>query len=250
MRALFSLAVLGAALALAPEARAQDEGPRLVLTAVDDSTGGRIVGASVAVVSAGVSGETDRLGIARVPVPAGPHVVRVEKEGYAPVAFTVTIGDEDVVGEVGMVPVVVLPVVTATAERARRDLERSGFLERREEGRGSFIDYEELVLRDQQDLATTLRGVPGVRLQRWDSRVVAVSTRNGIGKETLRSARPCPFTVYKDGIVVGRDETYDLSTVTTVDLAGIEVYSGPASIPPQYRQFNPCGVLLLWSRLE
>ena len=33
------------------------------------------------------------------------------------------------------------------------------------------------------------------------------------------------------------------------DLAGIEVYAGPATIPPQFNGYNRgCGVILVWTK--
>jgi hypothetical protein len=41
----------------------------------------------------------------------------------------------------------------------------------------------------------------------------------------------------------------DLEKLAVSDFAGIELYAGGASVPPQYNKTNNiCGVLLLWTR--
>ena len=226
----------------------------LTVTVVDDSTGAAVAGATV-VADGRVRATSGADGAARLAVEAGVVFVQVEAEGYDPVSFTTMIGPDGAAGEVGLLPAARrLGEVVATAERPRADLARVGFYERRAEGRGEYLDREELDLGGKHQLVAALTGLSGVRMQRWTqggrTRTVAVSRRGGLGPDGFRTNAPCPLTVYKDGTRIADDESFDVSLVGTADLAGIEVYPGPATVPAEFQQFSPCGVILLWSRNE
>lgn len=243
--------------ATAAGAHAQ-ETTRLLVTVVDDSTEAPVAGAVVAVANGDAQATSGADGLARLDLPADIYVLNASAEGYDPVTFTVAVSGAEMPGVVGLVPAArALGEVVATAERPRRDLDRVGFYERRAEGRGAYLDREELDLKGQGQLAAALIGMPGVTVQRWKetsgllgTRLVAVSSRGGMGPDGLRSAAPCPMTVYQDGVKVGGDQDFDLTQHGTEGLAGIEVYAGPATVPMEYKQFTPCGVILLWTRSE
>src|SRR4051812_13679867 len=58
----------------------------------------------------------------------------------------------------------------------------------------------------------------------------------------------CPMQVYLDRVPLPTPFNLDLLP-SPKDLAGIEVYSGAATIPPQFNGFNRgCGVILVWTR--
>ena len=221
----------------------------LAVTVVDDSTGATIPGAAVSIANGDARAVADADGLARLGLAPDIYVVQVTADGYDPVTFTTTLGPDGLEGEVGLVPAaVVLGDVVTTAERPRRDLARVGFYERREQGRGEFIDSDELDLRRPPSLAAALVARSGVRVQGYGDGVFRlVSSRQGLGPNGLRSNEPCPIAVFKDG---ARIDASDVARVSVEDLAGIEIYGGPATVPTEYRQFNPCGVVLMWSRME
>ena len=228
---------------------------RLVVTVVDDSTAWALPGATVTVANGAGGATAGADGVAEVALAPGIYVVSVSAEGYSRATFTVTLDGGGASGTVGLVPAPVeLAEVGVTAERPRRDLARTGFYDRRAEGRGAYIDREELDLKGAGQLAAAFIGVPGVRVQRWEvngiTRTILVSGRSGMGPNGFRDNSPCPMTIYKDDVQIGNDESFDVQNLGTEDLAGIEVYAGPATIPSQYRQFSACGVVLLWSRQE
>jgi hypothetical protein len=58
----------------------------------------------------------------------------------------------------------------------------------------------------------------------------------------------CPMTVFLDNVPLPIPFNLDLLPPPK-DLAGIEVYSGPATTPPQFSGFGrDCGVILVWTR--
>ena len=239
------VAFLAALIAVAVPAGAQS---RLAVTVINDSTGQIIAGATVLAANGGAEVSAGADGVAMLSLPPGIHIVSVSADGYDRATFTVTLDDEETAGTVGLLPSsVALDEVTVTAQGARRDLDRTGFLQRREGGAGYYIDRDELDLKGQGQLINALRGVPGIYVQGYGTYFGIVSSRWGMSPDGMRSNAPCPITMFKDGF---RVDVPDVAQVGTEDLAGIEVYAGPATIPVEFRQFSACGVVLLWSRQE
>ncbi|WP_419164196.1 carboxypeptidase regulatory-like domain-containing protein [Candidatus Palauibacter sp.] len=180
-------------------------------------------------------------------VTAGEHELQVQRIGYAPLrhAVTVTRGlTTDM--EIGLVPTPVeMEPIVATVTRLRR-LEIKGFYERKLWGElvsgGTFFtaDYIERwrPLRVSQLVS---EHIPGIRLARG----VLVNTRMGVGFG--RANAPCPMNVYIDGISLrggGVDEA-----VLPIEVAGIEVYKGLASLPAEFGGFrNRCGAVVIWTK--
>ena len=80
--------------------------------------------------------------------------------------------------------------------------------------------------------------VPSVAIdERRMFQQVAISTRDG-----------CRFNIYVDGMPMERG-TNLMNLPSPKDFAGIEIYSGPATIPVQYKPMvGNCGVILFWTK--
>jgi hypothetical protein len=67
---------------------------------------------------------------------------------------------------------------------------------------------------------------------------------------TLRHHRPCRLTVAIDGFPVLRDPSSPWSEVVHVnDIEAIEVYPGPAGVPPWlFGPRSPCGAVVIWTK--
>ncbi|MDT0632154.1 carboxypeptidase regulatory-like domain-containing protein [Rubrivirga litoralis] len=249
-------ALLALGLLVVTTAASAQDTTRLLVTVVDDSTGAVVAGAIVGLMGGTIQAVSGADGLARLDLPPNIYVVHVKADGYDPITFTTSVDGAEVAGTAGLLPAArALDEVVTTAERPRRDLDQVGFYTRRAEGRGAYLDRAELDLKGQGQLAAVLIGMPGVKVQRWSepplgTRLVAVSSRGGMGPDGLRSAAPCPMRIYQDGVKIGDDQDFDLTQHETEGLAGIEVYAGPATVPTEYRQFTPCGVILLWTRSE
>lgn len=146
-----------------------------------------------------------------------------------------------------------------------------GFEARRLRNQGAFKDREEVVRGNPTRATDALRGMPGIEIvpastgggPRW----IVVSSRgrnsirpdsggSGLGARSLptirenfpdldprQQANGCPSDIYVDGVNVD-----DIDAVMRADeIAAIEVYSGPAGVPPRYKD-RGCGVVLIWSR--
>jgi hypothetical protein len=63
-------------------------------------------------------------------------------------------------------------------------------------------------------------------------------------------AKGCPYQFFIDGVAIPTPKI-DIDLPSPKEIAGIEVYTGPASIPLQYKNTHDagfCGVILLWTR--
>jgi outer membrane receptor for ferrienterochelin and colicin len=123
--------------------------------------------------------------------------------------------------------------------RSRRIL--AGFWERRERGFGHFLTRDDIEKRDAHDFADLTRMVPSVN----------IALRNG--RKTIRfrstGARDCPPQYVVDGM---RIENGSADEFIPQDIEALELYSGPATIPPQFApRFNSytCGAIVIWTRL-
>lgn len=110
------------------------------------------------------------------------------------------------------------------------------FLRRSQEGGGRYFMRAEIEKRDPRTVGDLLRGVAGMR----------VDCRGPVCRAAFaRSPRNCVPAYYMDGIPV--DETV-VWLQPPRDLDGVEVYSGPAEMPPELNRFSSCGAIVLWTR--
>ena len=205
---------------------------------------------------------------------AGFYQVRVRRLGFKPTetpSFWLATG-ADHEAELRLVPVPrKLDMVRVVAYGLPGLDWTDGFEARRLRNQGAFKDRSEIV-RTNPTLATeALRGMPGIEIvpgstgggTRW--LVVSSRGRNsiradsggaGLGARALpairenfpdldrtQQANGCPSDVYVDGINVD-----DVDAVMRADeISAIEVYAGPAGVPPRFRDHG-CGVVLIWTR--
>lgn len=110
------------------------------------------------------------------------------------------------------------------------------FLRRSQEGGGRYFMRAEIEKRDPRTVGDLLRAVAGMR----------VDCRGAVCRAVFaRSPRNCVPAYYMDGIPV--DETV-VWLQPPRDLDGVEVYSGPAEMPPELNRFATCGAIVLWTR--
>jgi hypothetical protein len=223
-----------------------------------DSSGARpgtisgIVGDSVNV---GISGATVSLaGAPRVDVsaddgafdlpgvPAGTRVLIARRIGFRPESVTVTVVPDSVVTvRIRLRSTVqqVAPVVI-TASRVRHVGRLRGFNERRDRGIGRFFTADEIERRNPRLVSDLLRTLPGTR----------ISPMRGQSVITFRGLRCAPL-VWLDGTAASVGYL-DVDLFPPSTLAGIEVYSGPSTVPAEFtwvRGKADCGVIALWTKM-
>lgn len=217
---------------------------QIVSGTVVDSLGGVISGASVAIEGSSAAVLTDDTGAFRFQrVPAGPLTLIVRRLGYRPRSVSAESGGPGATGIV--ISMTAVPEVLPTVEVIRKpevfNARLAGFNERRERRVGHFITRDQLDRHDSPRFADALRTIPGV---------VVRPLRGSGGGRTVAIRGNCSPLVFFDGFpaVAG---PVDLDMIDLASVEGIEVYSGLATVPPEFRSIQGterCGVIAIWSR--
>lgn len=112
------------------------------------------------------------------------------------------------------------------------------YAHRKENAFGRFIDREEIEKSGVRLASDLFRTVPGASLR--------ASRRYG----NLIRMRGCQPIVWIDRVPI-RDAELDEVT-TAEEIAGIEIYSSSAVVPPEFmdRQGRGCGAIVVWTRIN
>lgn len=234
-------------------AAAQEPPTGVVTGTVTGEDAATLTGVEVTVVGLAlgtVTGADGRFRIARIP--PGAAVLEVRMMGYRPAAFPIDVAagvtlELALALEVSPVPLDPLEV------RAQQRLspEMRGFYERRERGAGHFFTREEIGRMQSRLVTDVLRRAPGVRVEptsgtRGIGHVVRMRRATGIA-----GSRACPVLYYVNGAPFPLDANLGIDQFVRPDeIAGIEVYSGPAQLPPRFHSSNQgarCGVIIIWT---
>lgn len=155
-------------------------------------------------------------------------------------------------------------VVTARTRPLLMRERMGGFYVRQARGMGTFLDRDDLARRPVSKVTDVLRDVHGIRVvgSGGTSRQL-VATRN-----PLVHVGGCSPVVYLDGFMVSarridaernqearrlnreaREETVRiLDAIPTDQIAGIEIYPGPATVPGEFAGLDThCGVIAVWT---
>jgi hypothetical protein len=240
------LAVTAAATCLfASTARSQtgEVGTGGVSGAVRDSSGVPIVGAEITLQGGSLRAETDDRGqFLLAKVPAGQLLLHVRRIGFKPdtVELMVMAGQTVPLAiTVKRLAVDLRPVVVYGRQGLRGNM--AGFYARKDRGMGRFITREEIEKRNPGNLTDMFRMIAGAQ----------VSQRGG-GRNIIRfRGLSCPPLAWLDGQPLFAGE-FDLDALSPRSLEGIEIYSGPSSVPTEFlgtRSISSsCGTIVLWSR--
>ncbi len=236
---VISLALAGAAGAAAPAAaQARTSG---VAGVVRDSTGTPVSVASITVDRfRALTDSTGRFSVGDLP--AGRITLRVRRLGFRPsdTILELVEGRRDSL----MVTLVALPlelpgITTAADDRLRQYL--AEYHRHREIGAGRFYDRAQITAMRVAALTDVLRRVPGV---------VLVPDRSGRYMVRMgRNSRNCPPDYWIDNV---RAHAMNADDIPLMDVEAIEIYAGPAGLPPEYinRFGNPaCGAVVIWTRM-
>lgn len=130
-----------------------------------------------------------------------------------------------------------LAEVTVTERRSVRPPSRlDEFNARRGQGFGSFVTRADIERRGQVRTSDVFRTITGVTV--FTGRV---------GSELrMNRSRTCAPDIYIDGLEA---KGFRIDDMPLVDVAGIEVFRGPAETPPRFRRADAgCGVVSIWTR--
>lgn len=208
---------------------------------VRDSTGQGIAGAQVTLEASGRRAETGTDGRFAFSQEVGAdEVVLVRRLGYEPERrlLTATAPGADLVVELRALPLRLAPVIVAGRENIRGNL--AGFYRRMDSGQGRFVTAEQIEKRQAYTMRDLFRTVPGVRMETLRGRTII----------RLRGATVGP-QVFLDGVRMGGGEL-DIELLDPTTFAGVEVYSGDATLPPEYNQISLSGqrggAILIWTK--
>ncbi len=140
---------------------------------------------------------------------------------------------------------------TIRVKETRVSMRMLEFESRRAAGIGQFITQEQIERRGSRDASDFLRTLRGIEVSRITNNqfagTVALSKREG-GSVGGDGSGANSLQVILDGIVLPRFFNLDLLP-SPKQIAGIEVYSGAATVPPQFGGADRrCGMILIWTR--
>lgn len=182
-----------------------------------------------------LSDEEGRFGL-RVDQP-GLYRVAVSRFGYDSTATAnlAVSPEQNLYVEVRVQPAAFgLDPITVTAPRMLPYLESTGFYERQKRGLGSFLGPKDLARIPGAFPTQYLRRVAGLSVTRGQIRIRGV---------TMGSCSPKIVLDYMEVRGVRLDDI-----VRANEIEAIEVYKGPATVPPQWRDAATCGVIAVWTK--
>jgi hypothetical protein len=213
---------------------------------VTDSNLVRLAGATVSLVGTTTEVTTDERGHFRISgIPSGRVMLMVRRIGYVSLPSVLEIVAGDTLRSAFSLERVVPALDTVVVAARRPDDPLSEFEQRRRAGLGQFMTREQIEKLHFVETVTYLLTFQSTQL---------------IGGTLLNRrdypARGCPYQFFLDGVLINTPNVIaDLPR--PAELYGIEVYSGPALIPLQYKPVGDgagrmgggsCGVILLWTR--
>jgi hypothetical protein len=205
---------------------------------VTDSTLAPVDDVTVSVVGTAIRVVTDANGRFRIlSMPVGRHRVLARRIGNEPALADVEVKMNETARLAFVLEPLVTSLPTARVEGvARKSLRLEEFDQRRKLGEGQFLTLEQIEKRNAITVPGLLAG--GFRGIRTIGNDLVINTRFPINQT-------CPLEYYVDGLPRGRGDL-----PSPKDVAGLELYLGPATMPAQYKRTTGtwCGVVLLWMK--
>ena len=252
-------ALVGALATASPVVRAQSPVATTLILRVVDSAG-----ASLPAVELELSGErkstirarTDSLGAIEIAnVAEGLRVARLRRIGFAPAVASIRVAT-------GMNSFTLRMVANAVQLTGVRIIggavvsKRLDDFERRRLSRvpSAVVSREEIDRLAPVKFSRLIRGMAGLVLGDSLGSVVAMSAR-GLKPTPQTQGRPgiglvqCVLRVSIDGILM--PALYNIDEIVPSDVHGVEVYFGPARMPPELaglRTDSWCGLVAIWTR--
>lgn len=202
------------------------------------------------------SGRSDEEGHFRVAAPvSGRYRLHVAHPGYRSVSG----GPYDVERGIGLellvvlhrVPVELDELEVVVGQRAAH-LTSTGFYERAAAGVGLFFDGEEIRRRMAGGLVDFMARLPSIEKTTRASPFGPDAVRNP-ALYYERGAFSCVPALWVDGSLVRNGGTLAEPLrpddwVSPEDVAAVEFYGGPSTVPMEFARSSACAVLVLWTR--
>ncbi len=261
------LALLGG---LAPTASAQrmggpprptraDTAPRrrsaIIDGVVTDTNLVPLAGAQVAILRTDLKLLTGANGRFRfVDVPSGGYILVVRRLGFRPTSHVVQVEPPDTIRLAYTLERAVVGLDTVVIAARRQSIRLQQFEDRRKAGFGEFLTEEDIKNRNAVYTTEVLRRFKSINISpsynhgsmaEWYalSRREGGSVNPGTGEVDY-----CPLQVMVDGMPMPTPFNLDILP-SPRELAGIEVYNGAATMPPQFGGADRrCGMILIWTK--
>ena len=197
-----------------------------------------------------VTGENGRFRMLQVP--SGQYLLVVRRIGYAPTSGIIQVPESDTLRLAYTLVRSNYLLDTVRVKERRITIRMLEFEKRRQQGQGQFITQEEIERRGSLQASDFLRTMRGLEVSQVTTQAFAgtqvYSRREGGGYTEGGQQNYCALQVMLDGIVLPRNFNLDLLPPPK-QIAGIEVYSGAATVPPQFGgPDRRCGVVAVWTR--
>ncbi len=237
---LFTIVAL---MSLPPQARLEQSGARAT-SAIDgvvtDTALAPLQDASVLVVGSTAHAMTSATGRFRMSdLPPGEYILLAHRIGFEPVSARVQVADGETVRMSLYLDRISTHLDTVKVSAPRRSARLADFDARRRAGFGLFMTADEIAKRNIPWTGNLFIMFQGVDVVTQGRTSVAIDRREGAG---------CAMPVILDGIPVSTN-LEELPPPS--EIAGIEVYLGPATIPLQYKRRRmpyKCGLILVWTK--
>lgn len=209
--------------------------------------------ADISVVGVGARVVTSASGKFRfLQVPAGQYLLVVRRIGFAPTSGIIEVPADDTLRLSYTLSRSITTLDTVSVNTRRVTMRMLEFEQRRRQAQGQFLTQEEIERKGSLQIADYLRNFRGVEISRVTTEQFGgtqiYSRREGGGYTSGGQLDYCPLQVMLDGIVLPRNFNLDLLP-SPKQIAGVEVYSGPATVPPQFGgPDRRCGVMAVWTR--
>lgn len=187
-----------------------------------------------------------------IDVPPGQYLLIVRRIGFRPTSSIVQVGARDTLRLSFTLEPALPQLDTVIVSERRQSLRMLEFEERRRQGVGFFLTQEQIEKRNLPVAADYLRLAPSIALAPSPnpsgiSELVAISRREG-GSLFGDGANACAMQIVIDGVPMPPRFPLELLP-TPRDIAGIEVYNGPATVPAKFNGLDRrCGMVLVWTR--
>jgi hypothetical protein len=206
-----------------------------------------LAGAAITILRTAIHVETGASGRFRIiGVPAGQYILIVRHLGHRPSSALIEVSANDTTRLSYTLEAAVTVLEKTVVVEQRLSSRLLEFEQRRKLGEGQFMDQAQIEARDAIMTGDLFRLWRGITLSPGN---MIISTRGSVHELTPTAEMSvCASEVYVDGVHMPRGTPTDRLPVPK-EIAGIEVYPGPATVPRQYAGgFARCGVVLIWTR--
>jgi outer membrane receptor for Fe3+-dicitrate len=183
----------------------------------------------------------------------GSVTVVLRKLGYNPVGVPLEIAPNDslhIATRLARAPQTLDTLRIAGKSEPIAAPRHAGFELRRQLNRGTFITPEQLERTASTSIGDVLRGLPGIKVNTDNLGMLAIESTRGMRLDRSGRPVPCRVRVMVDGFLMPLSDT-PMPVTSPKALHGIEVYSGPATIPRELIRGGEdvfCGLVAIWTK--